>query len=159
MLRRPRDEDGAALVIALVFLIFISVLVTASLNIVFTDTKATPVIRANRALAYDADAALQYAIATIRVNPNQGLQYSCDAIPFPGSSSGFTLNQSISLQVNCSPEQPNSPLYYQRHVQLQVVCVGSTTGPCANPLLRADVRFYDDKSLGRTVVVTTWSGL
>src|SRR4051794_30703755 len=115
MLRKQRGDDGAALVIALVFLVFISVLVTASLDYAFTDIKATPVVRANRALAYDADAAMEQAIAEIRIDPTQGVRYSCDPQHFPHS---LQTNQSADLRVNCTPQQV--PQYYQRHVQLQV---------------------------------------
>ena len=143
MLRRVRSgdaaDDGAVLIIAMVFIIFVAVIVSASLSYAFTNERTTSTVRANRGLAYDSDAAMQKAIATIRTG-------ECAAVDYSGH------NQSAALRVDCTPE---TALLYQREVQLDVCYASDAT--CATPLLSADVTFYDDQTIGRAVIINSWS--
>jgi hypothetical protein len=149
--RGPRCESGQALVLALIFVTFAAVIIAATLGLATTNLAATSGLRTTRGSYYDADAAMEAAIATIRVDTNSGYLNLC-----PSFSPAFTLNtSSIPLRVDCFPVV--APLF-QRRVVLSV-CRASTAAPCpdASSLLRADVKFYDDQTFGRAVAVQTWS--
>lgn len=149
--RRAHGEDGAALELALIFLTAISVIVAVLLGFASTSSQATVVTRATRGTDYDADAAMQAAIATIRVGTTQGYVGSCSSF-----TPAFTLNNPANpLRVDCTPFTASAA---QRHVVLSV-CRSSVTAPCPDisALLRADVIFYDDQSFGRAVSIQSWS--
>jgi hypothetical protein len=151
--RRPRREDGSALVLALLFLTVSAVIVGALLSFTTTSSSATIAIRSVRGTDYDADSAMQAAIATIRVGTTEGYAGSCLT---GGYTPTWTLNNaSRPLRVDCFP-QSSSPT--KREVVLSV-CPSSVSAPCPDgkALLRADVIFYDDQSFGRAVGVQTWS--
>jgi hypothetical protein len=150
---RCRGEDGAALELALIFLGAIALIITALLSFASTSSQATVVTRTTRSNDYDADAAMQTAIATIRVDSTEGYVGSC----LPGGFvPSLTLNNpSRPIRVDCTPFSAPSA---QRHVVLSV-CSTSVAAPCpdAQALLRADVTFYDDQSFGRAVSIQSWS--
>lgn len=148
---RGRDEVGAALELALIFLTSTAFIVATLLTFASTSSQATIVTRTTRGSDYDADAAMQAAIATIRVSTTQGYVGSC--ISF---TPGFTLNTpSRPVRVDCFPFAASAA---QRHVVLSV-CPTSVGAPCpdAQALVRADVTFYDDQSFGRAVSIQSWS--
>ena len=155
MMRRVRsmrgDEGGMALVMALMFVTFAAVLIAATLGLASTNLRATLALETARGSYYDADAAMESAIATIRVDTDNGYVGLC-----PSYTPAFTLNvSSTPVRVDCFPQV--APLYQRRVVLL--VCRSSVAAPCpdAQALLRADVKFYDDQSFGRAVAVQTWS--
>jgi hypothetical protein len=148
---RTWDEGGQALVMSLVFINVVAVIIGAILGLANTNLSATVPLQTVRGSSYDADAALEAALATIRVDTNRGYVNLC-----PSYTPGFTLNTpSEPLRVDCFPIA--APLF-QRRVVLSV-CRASVAAPCpdANSLLRAEARFYDDQSFGRAVSVQTWS--
>jgi len=148
--RRTHDEAGAALELALVFLTAIAFIVGALLSFASTSSQATVVTRAARGTDYDADGAMQLAIATIRVGACQSIIVS-DVVP------PFVLNNPARpIHVECAT--PFAAVNAQRHVVLSV-CPGAGAGSCldADALLRADVIFYDDVTYGRAVSIQSWS--
>ncbi len=148
---RAHDEAGAALELALVFLTAIAVITGALLSFASTSSQATVATRAARGTDYDADAAMQADIATIRVSPTQGVVGSCASF-----TPAFTLNNPARpVRVDCSPFATSAA---QRHVVLSV-CPAAIAAPCpdASALLRADVIFYDDSGFGRAVSIQSWS--
>ena len=148
---RGRDETGAALELALIFLMSTSVIVGTLLTFASSSSQATVATRSNRGFDYDADAAMQAAIATIRVSTTQGYVGNCVSF-----TPAFTLNDpSRPLRVDCFPF---SASVAQRHVVLSV-CPTSVGAPCpdAQALVRADVTFYDDHGFGRAVSIQSWS--
>jgi hypothetical protein len=148
---RGRDEAGAALELALIFLMSTAVIVGTLLSFASSSSQATVVTRTGRGSDYDADAAMQAAIATIRVSTTQGYVGSCVAF-----TPAFTLNNpSRPVRVDCFPFSSSAG---ERHVVLSV-CPSSIAAPCpdAHALLRADVLFYDDQSVGRAVSIQSWS--
>jgi hypothetical protein len=151
--RRGSGEDGSALILAMLFLTVSAVVVTALLSFSSTSSSATIVIRSVRGTDYDAESAMQAAIAKIRVGTTEGYAGSCLQ---GGYAPAWTLNNpSRPLRVDCFPQSSSAT---QRRVVLSV-CPSSVTAPCpdANALLRVDVIFYDDQSFGRAVGVQTWS--
>jgi hypothetical protein len=149
--RRADGEDGFALELALIFLTAVSVLVASLLGFAGTSSQSTVVTRSTRGSDYDADAAMQADIATIRVTAGQGYVGTCAAF-----TPAFTLNNpSTPVRVDCTPIATSS---LQRHVVLSV-CPTSVAAPCpdASALLRADVIFYDDQGFGRALSIQSWS--
>lgn len=150
---RRAGEEGSALVLALLFLTVTGVVVSALLGFATTSSSATIAGRSARGTDYDADSAMQAAIATIRVGAMEGVAGNCLN---GGYTPTWTLNNtSVPVRVDCFPQTSASS---QRRVVLSV-CPSSVSAPCpdAKSLLRADVIFYDDQSLGRAVGVQTWS--
>ena len=147
------DERGSALVLALLFLTVSAVVVAALMSYTTTSSSATIAVRAARGTDYDAESAMQAAIATIRVGTTEGYAGSCLQ---NGYTPTWTLNNpSRPLKVFCFPQSSSAT---QREVVLSV-CATSGTVACADSasLLRVDVIFYDDGSFGRAVGVQTWS--
>jgi hypothetical protein len=145
------DEGGQALVMGLIFINVVAVIVSAIVGLANANVRATTPLRTLRGSSYDADAALEAALATIRVDTNRGYVNLC-----PSYTPTFTLNSpSDPVRVDCFPIA--APLF-QRRVVLSV-CPTSVSAPCpdANSLLRAEAWFFDDQSFGRAVSVQTWS--
>lgn len=151
--KRCRGEAGAALELALIFLTASAFAVTVLLNFASTSSSATVITRTVRGNDYDADAAMQAAIATLRVSTTQGFVGNC--LP-SGFVPAFTLNTPTRpLRVDCYPLSAPSA---QRRVVLSV-CPSSAASPCpdAVSLLRADIIFYDDSGTGRALTIVSWS--
>ena len=147
------DQAGSALVLALIFLSVSGVIVAALLNYATTSSSATIAVRAASGTDYDADSAMQAAIATIRVGTTQGVAGNCLN---NGYTPTWTLNNpSRPVKVFCFPQSSSST---ERDVVLSV-CATSGTTACADSasLLEVHVVFYDDQSYGRAVGVQTWS--
>ena len=145
---RAHGEEGAALELALLFMIATALIVTVLLGFSSTSARATVTTRTTRGTDYDADAAMQAAIATVRVG-------TCASF-----TPTFTLNNPIALRVDCS--LTGTAVGSQRHVVLSVCPASIATVPCpdAGSLLRAEVVFFDDKgdgTLGRAVSILSWS--
>ena len=114
---RRRGEDGSALVLALLFLTVCGVTIGGLLNFATAGSTATTALRVSRGDEYDADAAMQAAIATIRVGT------SCTTNAF---TPGWTLNNpSRPLRVDCFVLSASST---QRHDALSV-CPSSVSPP------------------------------
>jgi hypothetical protein len=145
--RRARGEDGAALELALLFMIATALIVTVLLGFASTSSQATVATRTSRGRDYNADAAMQAAIATVRVG-------SCASF-----TPSFTLNPPATpLRVDCSTT--GAVVGSQRHVVFSVCPSSVVTVPCpdASSLLRAEVIFFDDGGIvGRAVSVLSWS--
>lgn len=144
--RRGHGDDGAALELALLFMIATALIVTVLLGFASTSSQATVATRTSRGTDYNADAAMQAAIATVRVG-------TCAAY-----TPSFTLNPPATpLRVDCTTT--GAVVGSQRHVVFSV-CPSSVAAPCplASSLLQAEVIFYDDGGIvGRAVSVLSWS--
>ncbi len=151
--RRPRHgEEGAALELALIFLAATALIVGALITFATTSSNATTITRNSRGTDYDADAAMQYAIATMRVSTTQGFVGAGNCV---STTPALTFNNpSTPLRVDCSPFSASAS---QRHVVLSVCTISGGACTDANSLLRADVIFYDDQSIGRAVSIQSWS--
>lgn len=151
--RRRPDERGSALVLALLFLTVSGVIIAALLSYATTSSSATIAVRSARGTDYDADSAMEAAIATIRVGTTEGVPGHCLD---NGYTPTWTLNNpSRPIKVFCFPQSSSAT---QRNVVLSV-CATSGTVACADSasLLEVNVIFYDDQSFGRAVGVQTWN--
>ena len=152
------DEAGTVLVIALLFLMFIALTLGALFEFGTSSLAGTNRLNTTRSLQSDADAAMQAAIAAIRVNPNPVFNNGCSLYTQPSVN-----NPSSPLEVFWCPQlpDPRNPGSFQLFQRPGVfsVCPGSAPARCADSqsLLRASVTFYDDQSFGRAVYISTWS--
>ena len=147
-----RGEEGAALVLALLFLTVCALIVGGLLTYSNTNAAATTALRKARGTDYDVDASMNYAIAKLRL-ASTTCGTGASGIAYPPS--GWTLNNtSVTIRVDCfslssSSTQRNDVLY---------VCPTGATAPCdSSALLRANVIFYDTPSYGSSIGVQTWS--
>jgi len=146
---RRQNERGSALVLALIFLTVCGLTVGALLNYSNTSSAATTAVRKARGTDYDADAAMNFAIAKLRVT---GATCGTGASGFTPT---WTLNNtSVPLRADCFQQSSTSA---QRNDVL-IVCPSSVS-PCTDSaaLLRANVIFYDTPTWGSSVGIQTWS--
>ena len=146
---RTESDSGSALVLALIFLTVCGLTVGGLLNYSNTSSAATTAVRKARGTDYDADAAMNFAIAKLRVT---GATCGTGA---SGVTPTWTLNNtSVPLRADCFQQSSTAS---QRNDVL-LVCPSSVS-PCADntSLLRANVIFYDTPSWGSSVGIQTWS--
>jgi hypothetical protein len=150
--RGARGEDGAALELSLIFFAAVAQIVGGLLSFASGSSQASVVTRTVRDTDYDADAAMQAAIATVRIDETQGKLSKCS--PYTPT---FTLNSpSRLIRVDCVGL---TTVPQQRHA-IFTVCLASIPAPCqeGQSLLRADVTFYDDSgTIGRALSISSWS--
>ncbi|HZQ79792.1 MAG TPA: hypothetical protein VFE55_20860 [Acidimicrobiia bacterium] len=156
--QRAEDERGTILVITLAFLTLAGLTVVGLLNYSTTALTATNQLAAQRSKDYDADGAMDAAIAKLRTSTTQGYVGSCSSYSFPSTDSLTANNSSVALRVDCTPTFVPAGQFY-RDVLLSVCPASVTTNPCpdSSSLVRAHVKIYDDQSIGRAVSVDTWS--
>jgi hypothetical protein len=148
-LHRPADERGAALVMALIFLSAIGITLGALLTFTSTTSTSTGALRTARGYDYDANAAMNAAVANVRVGNTCGTGAS-------GYTPAWTLNvPSRPVRVDCFPLSSSST---QRN-DVFSVCPSSVSAPCpdASSVLRANIIFYDVGATGSSVQTVTWS--
>jgi hypothetical protein len=153
-LRQRRDERGASLVLAIVFMVVVGAVgggVLASISSGIRDGATLATVR-NR--EYAADAAIESSIASVRI---QGGTTNC--------SSGWTYNSfeepPVPIDVACTNALPvaglpSGSLALQNDVTFNA-CLPSA-GPCksANAIISADVSFQTSASPVGTDVLS-WS--
>lgn len=146
---RVAGEGGSALVLALLFLTVCGVTVGGLMSFATTSSDATIALRASRGSEYDTEAAMEAAIATVRMGNTCGT-----------GASGFTPTWPLN-----SPGQPVrvdcfvlSSVSGQRNDEFSV-CAATVSPPCpdSQARLRADVIFYDSPTLGYSVGIQAWS--
>ena len=134
--------------LALLFLTVCGVTIGGLLTFSTASSDATIALRTNRGDDYDADAAMQAAIATVR-----------NGLTCPTFVPTWTLNDpGRPLRVDCSLISSTTGNSAQRDDVLSV-CPSSVLAPCPDgkSLLRANVIFYDTPSTGVSVGIQTWS--
>jgi hypothetical protein len=151
--RRSREsgERGSALVLALLFLTVCGLTMGALLTYANTSSTATTALRVTRGSDYDVDAAMNGAIAKLRMTGA-----TCTSGTGNGYSPSWTLNNpSKPLRVDCFNQSTTAT---QRDDVLSV-CLNSVSAACpdGSSLLRAEVIFYDTPSWGNSIDVQTWS--
>jgi hypothetical protein len=152
---RRRDESGSVLVLALVYLVAVSLIVGGLTDWAMNDLNNTSNFTSARSLQTAASSATETAIQSIRYSPLLGLGQTLNASPptpcwGSGASSGLTtLNgnavDGVSMDVWCStvwnPTSANT-----RVVTLSTCSTAVTTSAAtcaATPLLQARVTFDD----------------
>lgn len=159
--RPEHGDDGAVIILALVFLVAVSLIVTGLLTWVGASLHATTNFGAERNTEYNATAAVNLAIQDTRYTFDAGASLnggnSADAFlnnPSPVSCAQYP-NGSPTMDVYCSMVwQPYSAS--TRVFTYSVCAVGSpanNSGPdcAADPMLQAVVAFYDYSSSNSSI--------
>jgi hypothetical protein len=144
---RHEDESGAVLVLALVFLVAVSLIVTGLLTFVGTSLRVTGAFSGERNLEYAATNAVNLAISNTRYSfdPYSLLDaaspQSCLSPAYQVTPGGTT-----SVAVYCSMVwQPDNPNGYTRTITYSACLSAASATTCAaNPLLQAIVAFDDN---------------
>ena len=106
---RPRDDEGAALILVLAFLLVISLIIPVLLNQASTNLATQVGTRQRANSSYDADGALQTAVNTLRSSAyNNALGQQCFLDPSSASGESNTLqvaslNGAGKAAVLCTP--------------------------------------------------------
>ncbi len=150
--RCRRDERGAALILAIAFLVVVGGIGAAVLSSVTSGLNDRTALDAARNREYAADGGIERAIAQVRAIPLPG----GPGIASCGSPYSTTLN-SVAIRVDCS-NQPTITLggFLQRNVVF-TACV-DTGSQCTDQsaIIRAQVNFQA-QSAGTVLNVTrTW---
>ncbi len=166
---RVHDERGASLILALVFIVAVSLIVLSLSSLATNDLSNTGKFNSARALDYAASSTAQVALQSIRFNPvptttpTQGTFTSpsyCWA-PSSGSYSQLTFN-GITIVAFCRTDE-NLTSANTRVVKIYN-CVVTASSPAnatacvANPLLLVEVTFDDYPPGGSSTLTTQCTG-
>jgi IPT/TIG domain len=145
---RRQDESGAVLILALVFLLAVSLIVTGLLTFVGTSLNDTGTYSTDRYVQNAATDAVNLAISNTRYSfdpyslLNAATPQSCLSPNYP------VANETTSIAVYCSMVwQPNNANGYTRTITYSACISGATvtaTSCAATPLLQAIVAFDDN---------------
>jgi hypothetical protein len=152
---RVRDESGAVLILALVFLVAVSMLVLAIASWVGNDLAASVSFTNSRSADFAATSATQLAIQSIRKDPLVGAGETLNADPptfcwAPGPTSVLSGVNGESIAVFCSTAISASTPYIRVVTFSACVNTATLTGAtcAAHPLLRTVVTFIDTPVTG-----------
>jgi len=148
--RCAHGEQGSALVLALLFLTVCGVTVGGMLTFATTSSDATIALRASRGTVFDAQGAMQVAIATVRTGA------ACTTNMYSPTTAQLN-NTSDPVRVDCyQVPVPNGSSAKRNDVLY--VCPTSASAPCdTQAVLQADVYFYDLPTVGYSIGVQTWT--
>lgn len=104
---RRRDEKGAALLIALIFVTVFGVVIAALLGFNETDFRLTVATRDQRQIVYDADASIESAINYYRYN--RGVTNSPCPPPAPGANTSRTVTVTCNIDYANATPASNAP--------------------------------------------------
>jgi hypothetical protein len=144
-----RNEGGNALVLSLLFLTVCGVTIGGLLTYSSSTSTASTAVRVARGNDYDAVAAMNAAIANVRIGNTCGTGGT-------GYTPSWTLNNpSRPLRVDCFSLSSSSAL----RNDVFLVCPSSVSAPCPDnsALLKSEVTFYDSQGTGKSLQVETWS--
>jgi hypothetical protein len=161
---RGRGDEGAVLILALVFIIAVGLIVGALANLTMNDLNNTTVFNSVRAEQYAANSAVQVAVQSMRYTPLVGANQTLNAYPPSycwGSSSPSTVTNvnGVSFTVWCSTVQDLASAS-TRTVTFYACDPSLSASQCAaSPKLQAVV-VYDDYPPGNNAPMTqscSWS--
>jgi hypothetical protein len=135
MRTKLNDEDGQALILALAFLVFFGLVITAMLSFATTNLLATQRLGEDRAARYAADSAMDGAIQYARTPPAGLSAGAYGAVPCITFS--YTDPAGVAATVTC--KSLANPTDLDRKVQF-TASVGTV------PKIQATVLFHDSTS-------------
>ena len=152
---RARDEEGSALVLALLFLTVSAVIIGGLLAYSNTSAASTTALRVSRSNDYDAQQVMDAAIAMVRTGTTCTSTGTTDVGP---TTTQVPLNNTgRTLRVDCFAPTASVVAGQRNYVLLVCPTVGSSS-PCTDTqaVLSAFVTFYDSTS-PPTINIQTWS--
>jgi hypothetical protein len=158
MSNERRDESGATLILALLFVIVTGVVGVALASLTSTNLTATSSFQTKRGLELAADGAVDAAIQNVRYS---GTSYTSPTQCFPIPGNSFSLN-GATLYVECSAGSAPLPSGETgRSVQFVACAVAQSSCPAVDTDLTAQVTFddYSDSGVsatGTSVTIVSW---
>ncbi len=151
---RRLNEEGAALILVLIFIGVISLLVTVLASLAANNVRDTSVLRAARSVEYTADAATDAAIQNVRYKASWYPTVGLCTPGAPGATS-VSANNSTTIEVYCTgTTNPSSAA--TRVITFRACPAGQSASACmATPILEAKVTFDDYPSGGLFACTTT----
>jgi Tfp pilus assembly protein PilX len=153
---RNADESGAALILALGFMVVLGLIGSAMLSSLSTGLHIRVTLDQVRTREYAADSGIQYAITQVRALPTPGAGLSSCA---SGTHYSYTTadNPSVAIRINCANLfQITRAGFQQRNVVFNA-CV-ETGSDCTDTssIIRAQVNFQTIGNGGPDNVTRTW---
>jgi len=139
--RIVRDEEGATLVLALVFIIIIALVLVPLVTLSGNGLQNTSNLLQEQSLEYRSSGAVEVAIQTVRYTDAAYKGGSCFAGGSPTVQIGQAGPNNPPVYVNCS-SQPPSDTGVTR--EINVYACGSTNCSASNYTVWATVDFQDD---------------
>jgi hypothetical protein len=151
---RRRDERGASLVLAIVFMVVIGAVSGAVLSMLTSGLSNRVALDGARDREYAADGAIQAAVAQIRAIP-ASQTYAGPGLPCPAISN-HQLN-GVTIHTDCVAAPAVTRDLYRQFNVIFTTCAG-TTGPCPNAkvIIRAQVNFQAIGSGASLQIQRTW---
>jgi hypothetical protein len=135
--RDTRDEAGAVLILALVFVLAIGLTVVSLANMATNDTLNSTNLTAQRSVEYAADGAASIAVQNVRYSGNTYSSAPTDCLPNGGS---MTLG-GTAVWVTCTKQQFNPVSGVTRVINFYA-CTSATCSS-TNAILQAQITFDD----------------
>jgi Tfp pilus assembly protein PilX len=159
MTTKPRDETGAALILAIAFMVVLGLIGAAMLSSVTSGLNSGAALDQARTGEYAADSAIQYAITQVRLLADPGPALTpCGPAPHPTYYSYTSADSPpVHIRVNCSNLlQVTRSGFQQRNVVFNA-CVESGSD-CTDTLsiIRAQVNFQTVGTGASLQVTRTW---
>jgi hypothetical protein len=160
--RVHRDEQGAALILAIVFLVIVGGIVAAGLSSITSGLNDRNILDAARQREYSADSAIDFAIATVRTMPAptvfSGPGYTpCG--PYSYELNSINGNVYPKMRVDCTPAGTTSLSGFQQRDVVFAACIDvgqACGGPSAPIVIRAQVNYEAAGTDASYQVTHTW---
>jgi hypothetical protein len=155
-----RDEDGAVLILAIIFLMVVSLVITAILTWAGTSLTATGSFQTERDTEYGATAAVNLAVQTTRTTFDAGSPAPFLNNPTPELCATYATpgGGSTSVHVYCTmvwqPYSSNTRVFTYSACLSGSSADASGTSCAAAPLLQARFAFYDYPSAAASISST-----
>lgn len=152
--QRAHGDDGAVIILALVFLVAVSLIVTGLLTWVGASLHATTNFSSERNNEYNTTAAVNLAIQNTRYTFDAGASlnggHTTDAFlnnPSPVPCAQYPTSPAPTVDVYCSmvwqPYSANTRVFTYSACQVNDIANNSPADCAADPMLQAVVAFYD----------------
>jgi hypothetical protein len=165
MFKDKRDDSGAVLILALVFVIVTGVVGVALASLTSTNLIATSSLQAKRGVEFEADGAVDAAIQMVRYN---GLSFSSGGWSKCAPGTGALSIDNATVYVECIASPPSSGIVAPPGGRaVEFVACNEAIAPCqgsgASIDLTAQVVFNDisdtgSPAVGTSVTIVTWNG-
>ena len=152
--RSMHREQGSALVLALLFLTVCGITIGGLLTFANAGSNETTALRLTRDTDFDAHAAVQVAIASVRTGAS-----SCTTGVYTPVAASLN-NPTAPLRVDCYQVSSSTGAHATRN-DVFLVCPSSVNPPCDTdpsvPMIQVNLTYYDTPVFGFSVGIQSWS--
>ena len=154
-----RDDSGAVLILALIFVVVTGVVGVALASLTTTNLASATSLQAKRGAEFNADAGVDAAIQLIRYNPSTNFTTG-SWVPCASGTPGLNMN-GATVYVSCTGGTASAP---PGDRAVSIVACGSpaTGGSCPDIDISAQVVIDDysasgSSQLGTSVTIVSWN--